>query len=157
MGRLDLLRLRKVAGISQRELAEKLSVRPSFLSAIENGKSRFPEEKIERLKEIIGCDDLNDFMVEDNHGGAAAVPPHTHLPEETDAITQLLKHIHAQAHKSDNESKAREIELEERIEFLAKRNDRLSDRIDDLRDEVDGLRAENFRLKELLTKNGISF
>lgn len=155
MGRLDLLKLRKAAGISQRDLAEKLSVQPSFLSAIENGKSRFPDEKLHKLKEIIGLDDLSDYFVED--AAEAAVPPHTHAPEETDAIAQLLKHIHAQAHKDEHESKAREFELEERLDFMLKRNDRMSERIDELREEVDNLRAENFRLKEILTKNGLKY
>lgn len=54
MSRLDLLRLRKRIGMSQRELTEQLHVRPSFLSAIENGRSRLPEEKMEKLKEIAG-------------------------------------------------------------------------------------------------------
>ena len=157
MSRLDLVKLRKVTGISQKDLAEKLSVRPSFLSAIENGRSRFPDEKIDRLKEILSIDDLSDFMTEDVTVGSHEVPPHSHAIEETDAITQLLKHIHAQAHKSDDVTRARELELEERIIYLSKRNDRLSDRVDQLRDEVDVLREENFRLKELLTRNNISY
>ena len=35
MERIDIAKLRKEAGISQRELADKLQIRPSFLSAIE--------------------------------------------------------------------------------------------------------------------------
>lgn len=155
MARLDLLRLRKAAGLSQRELAEKLGVQPSFLSAIENGRSRLPEEKIDRLKDILACDDLEDYMTED--GSEAAVPPHTHSVEESDAITRLLKHIHAEAHKSDSETKSREKDLEDRVDFLSKRNDRLSERVDNLREEVDSLRAENYRLKEALISNGIKF
>ncbi len=157
MSRLDLVKLRKVTGISQKDLAARLSVRPSFLSAIENGRSRFPDEKIDKLKEIVSIDDLSDFMMPESSSGVHEVPPHSHAIEETDAITQLLKHIHAQAHKSDDVVRAREQELEERIVYLSKRNDRLSDRVDELRDELDRQREDNFRLKELLTRNNISY
>lgn len=156
MKRLDLLKLRKNAGLSQKELADRLSVQPSFLSAIENGRSRFPEEKLDRLKEILLIDDLEEFMVDDGTE-VPVVPPHTHLPDETDAISRLLRHIHNLAHKEDGADKSRENDLLDRVEFLSRRNDRLSDRLDDLREQLDALRDENFRLKELLLKNNISF
>lgn len=143
-------------GLSQRDLADQLSVQASFLSAIENGRSRFPDEKIERLKEIVALDNLDRFMV-DEETEAGAIPPHTHALDESDSLTQLLKHIHAQAHKHEGAGKERENELMERINYLSVRNERLSDRLDTLREEVDNLREENFRLKELLIKNGISF
>lgn len=158
MERLDLYRLRKAAGISQRDLAERLAVRPSFLSAIENGKSRFPDDKLEKLKEILGIDDaeLARYVVEDK-SEAAAVPPHTHAAMETDPIAELLRHIHDQAHKDERSERANISELEDRIWFLSRRNDSLSERLDDLRNEVDGLRQENFRLKELLLRGGIDY
>lgn len=157
MRRLDLVRLRKNAGLSQKELADMLSVRPSFLSAIENGRSRLPEEKLDRLKDIFQMDDFSDYMVEDKVETVPVVPPHTHIAESDDALTALLKHIHAQAHMTDDLSKSREAELEERISYLTERNDRLSDRLDDLREQVDRLREENFHLKELLALNGIQY
>lgn len=156
MKRIDLYRLRKSAGLSQKELADRLCVQPSFLSAIENGRSRFPDEKIERLKEIVAIDDLEDYMVDESQD-AAVVPPHSHTFDESDSLSQLLRHIHALAHKSDGTDRGNERDLQERIDFLTKRNDRLSERLDSLRDTVDSLREENFRLKELLVKNGISF
>lgn len=155
MKKIDLLRLRKAAGLSQKELAEKLAVRPSFLSAIENGRSRFPEDKIGRLLQIMELDNIDDYLTDET--ADPVVPPHSHAVEETDAITSLLKHIHAQAHKADMGTKARETELEERISFLIKRNDRLSERVDTLREQVDALREDNFRLKELLTRHKISY
>ncbi len=157
MSRLDLVKLRKKAGLSQRELAGMLSVRPSFLSAIENGRSRLPEEKLDKLKEIFRTDDFSDYMVEEKVDSVPVVPPHTHLAEGDDALTALLKHIHAQAHMTDDLSKSREAELGERICHLTERNDRLSDRLDDLREQVDRLREENFCLKELLTRNGVKY
>lgn len=155
MKKLDLLKLRKAAGLSQRELADKLAVQPSFLSAIENGRSRFPDEKMERLKEILEIGDLEDYLVEDSV--EPIVPPHTHSREEADPLSQMLRHFHNLAHKADDASREREKELLDRIELLSKRNDRLSDRLDTLRESVDSLREENFRLKELLLKSKIEF
>lgn len=155
MKKLDLLRLRKTAGLSQRELALKLGVQPSFLSAIENGKSRLPDEKIQMLKEIVELDSLEDFMLDEDEN--RAIPPHTHALDESDSLTRLLHHIHKLAHESEDSSRERESELEARIEYMTQRNDRLSDRLDQLRDTVDALREENFRLRELLRSNGIDF
>lgn len=152
MTRIDLIKLRKRAGMSQKELADLLQVRPSFLSAIENGRSRMPDDKLERLKEIFELDSLNDYMIEET--AQAVVPPHTHPIDSTDSLTQLLNHFHELAHQR-NHNKADEDSS--RIEFLTKRNDRLSERLDQLREEVDSLRNENFRLKELLIRNGIDY
>ncbi len=141
--------------MSQRELAEFLQVRPSFLSAIENGKSRIPDEKLEKIKEIFELDDLEEYLIEDTNENV--VPPHTHVADQTDYLTQLLNHFHDLAHQRDKGHAIADSELLARIDFLTKRNDRLSERVDDLRDEVDNLRQENLSLKELLVKNGISY
>ena len=156
MKKIDLLKLRKAAGLSQLELADRLMVKPSFLSAIENGRSRFPDEKIDKLKEIVALVDLTDFLTEDT-SDVPVIPPHTHAADEADSLTQMLRHIHNLAHKSDSRDKERETELMVRIDYLSKRNDRLSERLDDLRDSLDSLREENYRLKELLLRNNISF
>ena len=156
MNRLDIEKLRKSAGMSQRRLAELLQVRASFLSAIENGRSRLPEDKLDKIKAIFAGENLDDYQISDEELAERQVPPHTHLPTEGgDSLTQLLKHIHAQAHMMDGDPL--DNAERERIEELEQRNDRLSARVDDLRDQVDLLREENFRLKELLTLNGISY
>lgn len=156
MKKLDLLKLRKAAGLSQRELADRLAVQPSFLSAIENGRSRFPDEKIEKLKEIVALDNLENFLI-DEEFDASGVPPHSHTFDESDSLTQMLRHIHNLAHKSDNTGRERISEMLDRIEYLSKRNDRLTDRLDNLNDKIEALREENYRLKELLLKNNIDF
>ena len=153
MSRIDLVKLRKRAGMSQRELADILQVQPSFLSAIENGKSRMPEEKLEKLREIFEIDSFDGFIIEDN--AETTVAPHTHAFDQSDSLTHLLTHFHDLAHKNSQSSENED--AAERIDFLTRRNDRLSDRIDNLRDEIDDLRRENFRLKELLLKNGIQY
>lgn len=155
MSRIDLTRLRKRAGMSQRDLAAMLQVRPSFLSAIENGRSRLPEEKIEKIKAIFELDNLNDYMI--TEPAESIVPPHTHASEPSDAISHLLNHFHELAHQKERAHAVQDPEVTERIDFLTKRNERLSERVDDLRDEVDTLREENLRLKELLIKNGIEY
>ncbi|MBD5328300.1 MAG: helix-turn-helix domain-containing protein [Bacteroides sp.] len=155
MSRIDLVRLRKRAGMSQRELADLLQVRPSFLSAIENGKSRLPEEKLEKIKEIFELDNLEGYMMEETSD--TVVPPHSHLSDQSDYLTQLLNHFHDLAHQRDKEDATSNAEHIARIEFLEKRNDRLSQRVDDLREEVDHLREDNLRLKELLISNGIAY
>lgn len=161
--------------MSQRELAALLQVRPSFLSAIENGRSRIPDEKIEKIKEIFKLDSLDEFMIEEQV--ETVVPPHTHVPahthihdyahiaphthnpttEQSESITQLLNHFHDLAHMRDREQQMADDETAARIEFLEKRSDRLSQRVDELREEVDRLRDENLRLKELLVKNGLPY
>ena len=155
MSRIDLVRLRKRAGMSQRQLADLLQVRPSFLSAIENGRSRMPDEKLERLKEIFEIDSLDEYMIDD--AAEMSVPPHTHDHDQTDTLTQLLNHFHELAHQRAKGHSEADAETAVRIDFLTRRNDRLSERVDALRDEVDSLRQENFRLKELLMKNGIAY
>lgn len=156
MSRIDFVRLRKRAGMSQRELADILQVRPSFLSAIENGKSRMPEEKLDKIKEIFELDSLDDYIIDDYT--ESVVPPHTHAPsEQNDSLTQLLNHFHDLAHQKEREHHGQEPDLSARIDFLSRRNDRLSERVDDLREEIDRLRSENLHLKELLIKNGIDY
>lgn len=141
--------------MSQRQLAELLQVRPSFLSAIENGRSRMPEEKIQKVKEIFELDTLDEYMVDDSHDNI--VPYHTHDTDHDDSITRLLNHFHNLAHKREKASGIQDNDMSARIDFLTKRNDRLSERVDDLREEVDRLREENLHLKELLVKNGIQY
>ncbi|MDE6005980.1 MAG: helix-turn-helix domain-containing protein [Muribaculaceae bacterium] len=155
IGRIDLVRLRKRAGISQRELADLLQVRPSFLSAIENGKSRLPEEKLEKIKEIFELEDLEEYIINDYN--EISVAPHTHEPDQSDYLTQLLNHFHDLAHQRDKSNVDTNADLSARVNFLSNRNNRLSQRVDDLREEIDTLRAENLRLKELLLKNGIGY
>ena len=155
MSKLDLVRLRKRAGMSQKELADLLQVRPSFLSAIENGKSRLPEEKLEKIKDIFELSRLDDYMIEET--AETIVPPHTHVSDQSDTLAQLLNHFHDLAHQRAGKPSPRDEEMEARIDFLSKRNDRLSERVDSLRDEIDSLRKENLALKELLLKNGISY
>ena len=155
MKRIDYAGLRKRAGMSQRELAALLQVRPSFLSAIENGKSRMPDEKLDKIKEIFELDSLEDYMMEDY--SEQSVTHNIHPMNKNDTLAQLLNHFNDLAHQREREHSGQDAEKDARIDFLTKRNDRLSERIDALRDQVDTLREENIHLKEQLLKNGIQF
>ena len=52
--------LRTIAGLSQRELAEKIGVHLSFVSQIERGVCPIPSDKLLALPEVLGCK-LDDF------------------------------------------------------------------------------------------------
>ena len=155
MNRIDIVRFRKDQGLSQRAMADMLEIKPSFLSAIENGRSRMPDDKLEKLKAIYGSEALDTYLTAERMD--FNVPPHTHIHDEGDSLTQLLNHFHNLAHQRSNDSGEKYKALIERIESLSQRNDRLSSRLDDLREEVDSLRTENLRLKEILISNGISY
>lgn len=159
MRRIDIAKLRKMAGLTQRELADKIDIHQSFLSSIENGRSRLPENKLEKIKEIVGIDNLDDYMIEESEPDHASVArtQHVHENQPNDSITKLLEHFHAIAHQNDKSIHQNEAKLAQRIESLTERNERLSQRVDELRDEVDRLRDENYRLKELLLSHSISF
>lgn len=159
MTRIDIAKLRKMAGLTQRELADKIDIHQSFLSSIENGRSRLPENKLEKIKEIVGIDNFDNYIIEDAEPEHTSVArsQHIHESQPNDSITKLLEHFHALAHQNDKSIHQNEEKLMERIESLTERNERLSKRIDELRDEVDRLRDENYRLKELLLSHSINF
>lgn len=161
MLRIDLLKIRKTAGLSQRQLAEMLAVRPSFLSAIENGRSRFPEDKIERLLEICGIDDIAPFVTQDDIEASAPVPPHTHPHTHGDdaVITHILEHIHSEAHSrpsSDRQINEKIINiLEGQVNRLMDTVNKLYDQMHEQHKEYSKMSEENIRLRWLLRSHGI--
>lgn len=160
MYRIDIARLRKDHGMSQRILAEHLQIKQSFLSAIENGKSPLPTNKRQRLAEIFGDVDLHDYYVDtDTQPDIEQVPDVAR--NEASMLTQLLNYFHTQAHKeSDKEHvamHARVDTMQQRIDSLVERNEVLQEKLDMLRVEIDTLKTENFRLKEIILTNGIKY
>ncbi|MCH5225722.1 MAG: helix-turn-helix transcriptional regulator [Muribaculaceae bacterium] len=162
MSRFDISRLRKEKGMSQSELAQQLQMTQSFLSAIENGKSPLPIEKEERLCEIFGLTNLNDYVVDKRQGSDPTMAEMT----DSDLFNQLLSRFHKQAHSAESEHHHHDHhhrieELEERVERLfcrndelmkrnaglAEDNDRLRREIDGYRAEIDSLRKENHMLR----------
>lgn len=166
MPRFDISRLRKENGMSQNELANLLQMTQSFLSAIENGKSPLPLEKEEKLCEVFGLHNLQEYILDKK-----ADPDDKKLTEMTDSdlFNQLLSRFHKQAHSEESEHHhhdhhQRIEELQERLDSLFTRNDALmlrndnlnadNDRlrleIDTYRVEMEKLRAENYALKKQL-------
>lgn len=163
MPRFDISRLRKENGMSQSELANLLQMTQSFLSAIENGKSPLPIEKEERLCEIFGLEDLNNYILDKKDGGnEKKVTEMT----DSDLFNQLLSRFHKQAHSAESEHHHHDHhqtidDLQRKVEMLFERNDRLMQRNDNLcedndrlraeidtyRIEIEKLRAENYQLK----------
>ena len=162
MARIDISKIRKEHGMNQQQLAERLQINQSFLSAIERGKSPLPADKELRIKEIFGLADFSPYMIgEDSDGRATSTVDQ--LDEER--IARMIGILHAQAHKElDREEamvhvrgldvsgdlRARNELLETRNMQLTERNETLNQKITDLLEEVESLRQENFRLREQL-------
>lgn len=167
--RFDLARLRKKLNLSQKELAEKLGIRQSFLSAIETGKSPLPADKRLMLAKLSEPESLEDYIIENS-----AESTHGHNQQnfgamsETGMLKELLNYFHTQAHRDqDKHHENMHLQLDSfqhRNDRLQKKNDELTDKIQNLSDLVEQLRTElhstrteNLHLKELLIKNNISY
>lgn len=133
MSRIDIAQLRKSLGISQNELAQKLQINQSFLSAIENGRSPLPQEKENRLVEIFPDIDLSAFVIDSERDASKNVDDLS----ESEMINMFLQRFHSQAHRHDDNK--HHLEHHQRIELLEaqnaeliRQNGKLLDRIDDL-------------------------
>ena len=165
MARIDISRLRKENGMSQNELANLLQMTQSFLSAIENGKSPLPIDKEERIREIFGKSDLNDYILDRKNSTDKNLMEMT----DSDLINQLLSRFHKQAHSEESEHHHHDHhqkieELEQKLDSMFARNDalmlrndnlsndndRLRAEIDAYRIEIEKLRKENFELRQKL-------
>lgn len=163
MPRFDITRLRKENGMSQSELANRLQITQSFLSAIENGKSPLPIEKEEMLIGIFGLSNLNDYILDTkpNH-----LEPKLTEMTDSDLFNQLLSRFHKQAHSAESEhhhhdhhQKIEELEqrldtMFHRLDAMMQRNDSLSSdndtlrrQLDEARKQIEELRAENYHLR----------
>ena len=145
--------------MSQNELANLLQMTQSFLSAIENGKSPLPLEKEDKLCEIFGIANLNDYMLDKISDSDSKK-----LAEMTDSdlFNQLLSRFHKQAHSDESEHHhhdhhQRIDELQQKVDSLFSRNDSLMLRNDRLSEDNDRLRAEidkyRVEIEKLRTEN----
>jgi len=62
MERLDLKRIRKEHKLTQQQLAKKLSYPQGFLSLVENGKKRAPENLVELIKKELKIEDIESYF-----------------------------------------------------------------------------------------------
>lgn len=165
-GKIDLAALRKAHHINQQTLADQLDMRQSFLSAIENGKSRLPQNRLARLIEIFGEDELTRYA------SYTGTPHSGHAQEErlseSDMMAKILRIFHSHEHESDthnHELHHKKIdELQERIGRLLDRNENLSEKAMTLQERLDLMTAKNieaqneiYRLREILIRHNISF
>lgn len=146
----DISRLRKERGMSQNELARRLQITQSFLSAIENGKSPLPPEKEEKIIEIFDLENLEAYRNE-NGSNSLSAGKFSDMTD-SDLFNQLLQRFHQQAHsREDNhhhhEHHNRIEQLQHQVERLFERNDSLMERNDSLAAANDRLREENDRLR----------
>ena len=65
MQRIDLAKIRSDHSVSQKDLAEKLGVKQSFLSNIERGRSPLPPEKLDKIIEIFDIENIDIYYIED--------------------------------------------------------------------------------------------
>lgn len=156
--------------MSQSELASRLQITQSFLSAIENGKSPLPIEKEGMLCEIFKLNSLKDYEVE--RKTADVEDKKVTEMTDSDLFNQLLSRFHRQAHSEEEEHhhhdhhrKIEDLQLQidslfvrndalmQRNDSLSADNDRLREEIDTYRNEIERLREEIFSLKvKLLEK-----
>lgn len=147
----------------QQQLAERLGVNQSFISAIEKGKSPFPPNKMETLYEIFGEETVRRHMREDCVGDTGS---HHASISESEVMTQLLRLFHNQEHSSEEHTHIahhKKIdEMQASIDRLLQRNDTLSERNLELQRHVDSLtstaiklRGEIARLREIIISAGL--
>lgn len=117
--------------MSQTALAERLSVKQSFLSSVENGRRPLPLDKYDLILRIFGIEDPEPYMLDIPDASDALVG-------EGEMLTRMLSVFHAQAHREiDNAHKA----LQARIDLLESRNAELKRRNAGLVAEVETLKA----------------
>lgn len=167
--KFDIYRLRKKLNLSQKELADKLGIRQSFLSAIETGKSPLPPDKRRRLSELCAPESIEEYII-DKKGTANSTDHNTtraDIVSETNMFKELLNYFHNQAHRNQDEHHEmmhhQMDNLQERNEKLLHKNDMLQEKverlntvIDELRENLHAVRTENLKLKEKLISHGIS-
>lgn len=165
----DIAGIRKALSLTQKELAEKLGIRQSFLSTVESGKNRLVADKLDRLKELCRDLDIEKFRVDNsmNSTGNNVAAGGIERPEGN-MITELLNYFHSQAHKQQNDEhdqlhsqmhvyQDRLDRVIEKNEALQEKIELLTTRIESLREEIFNVKEENLRLKELLLKYNIPY
>lgn len=166
--RFDLARLRRKLQLNQKELAEKLGIKQSFLSAIETGKSPLPMEKRLLLAKLCEPETLDAYIIPDDNR-EQSLPVHgDSFVTETNMLKELLNYFHTQAHR-DQDKHHENMHLQ--IDSYQQRNDRLQERNDELteklaslnelveklREELHATRMENLQLKEILLSHHIPY
>lgn len=172
MKALDIVRIRRELGISQREMASALNMHQSFLSNIENGRCALPFDKMEKLIKIYNITEPEKYMIEIPDSAQVKNVQRTLLGTNTftnnsmmcptSIIEEMQKMFDSHAEKinkkSDEDYLKEQLEKSSRrIENLETRNDSLTEKNEVLQEKITELNSEIFRLREILAKNGISY
>lgn len=154
--RIDLAKIRSDHSVSQKDLAEKLGVKQSFLSNIERGRSPLPPEKLDKIIEIFDIENIDIYYIEDigSSNMSKSQSDNTNSIINDSAIFEKFVGV---MEKMTEAKYANETEALSRIERLQDRNDFLNSQVDELRKDLTRLLHENFALKEILIKNGIDY
>ena len=155
MARYNLVALRKEAQMSQKELADRLGISQGFLSNVENGRSPFPEERIEELQAIFPDIDISKYEITDEAKNTSIGSNNSNITINESRIMEQFGILLEKAISKDESGD---------ITDERKRCARLSEELDESRSESERLRRENyalkeeiFRLKELLMRNHIEY
>lgn len=157
MSRFNLSKYRKDLGITQRDIAEKLSVTAGFISNIEKGRSHLPEEKVKLLSEAFPEPNIEDYRIPEDivlqptfsANTIYESPVKVNDPEVFDRIVGLLRESQSGDYKKNTPFIKQVTEYNDK---LLTRIDQLNNRIDDIRDELDKERKVNYQLNMLIVK-----
>lgn len=183
MKRFQLARFRKDHNMSQKDLAEKLSITQGFLSSIENGRSPLPVGKLNKLFEIFDVDNIDDYYVDDEEAIDAPEDSNSPIPttsgltpiqiidsmldvNSSKVVTKLIEVIRENIGNSvktafDSEQvvaeKDKEIkQLNRDIREAEERAQKFREEADQWREKFYTLREREFAYKELLMQNNIT-
>lgn len=166
MARYRLLELRKENGKTQKELAAALGVTQGFLSSVEKGRNPFPDERVADLRKAFPGVDITRYEIDEEEyprylesvgSNNKFSEIRINDPEALRQILGILERIDRDTDKARGGDDEEIQRLRDDNARLCSRIDELQKKYDDCRDREIDLREEIWRLRELLTANGISY
>jgi transcriptional regulator with XRE-family HTH domain len=138
-----LKKFRKANSITQSELGEYLGIKKSFISSIENGRAKLPEEKFAKLLNndrgwdisILAAESKQTNIVR-NDSGVVVNGNNVHSPidnrhyysdspdvlrAQIDILDERIKEKDAQIKEKDAQIKEKDAQIKQLLEILAKR------------------------------------
>lgn len=170
---LDLQRIRKEFGVTQKALADMLNINQSFLSNIENGRSPLPPDKREKILEAFHITRPDEYTIDiptsysiknvqrSIIGGNKFL---NNSSVESSAVIAEIRTILERYLANNNEQENLTVILSDQLEKCANRinsleakNEALYEKNDLLRAKLEEVQEEVFTLRRLLADNGISY
>ena len=170
---LDLQRIRKEFGVTQKALADIININQSFLSNIENGRSPLPPDKREKILETFNITHPEEYTidiptpyniknVQRSLIGGNKFMNNSSLESSSiiSEVRKMLEMYFGSIGDTDNINVILSEQLEQnskRIRALEEKNEKLYDKNDLLRERLDEMKEEVFRLRRILAENGIEY